>query len=98
MWLDDNPKYTNHYVVIEKPSRNELTWIACKCTDPYVYPPNLPPTPKYDFLIDNNSVEIYRMASAGPGKIESSKDRTIWLHATDPSFFQKLEHYLDDSH
>ena len=96
MWLSDNPKYNHHFVIVDKPARNELTWIACKCKDPHVYPPALPPTPKYDFIIDHNSIEVYRMAA--PGLSERHKDRTTMLYATDPSFFSKLEYYLDNAH
>lgn len=96
-WLDNNPKYKGHYVIINHHKYgNELTWIACKCKDPHVYPPSLPPTPKYDFIIDHNSIEVFRMSS--PGIVESDKAKTTLLCATDPSFFQKLEHYLDNSH
>lgn len=95
-WLDNNPKYKDHYVVVEKPSNNILSWIACRCTDPFIYPPALPPTPIYDFLIDDDNIEVYAMKTGKPAS--EIFDPSALIHAHDPEFFNKLEFYLDASH
>lgn len=85
-WIKDHPKLKDHYEVVGNSIAGvPLDWVQCKCKRSG----ELPPTPKYDMIISENTISIWDM---------QRQQEEVTLTPHDKDLFTKLEAYLEHSH